>query len=452
MRALLLIGLLFFTSCGAKTAYVFEDEYVLWADGWWCEYAPEPLVLASSGGGCGGAPARPPGLYLVDEKGQIKSRSTSRRVEFDEKRTNVATRECTRFNLQGVECAPNFFIKSASISNEPLFSELWGLTKDGLDAEILWSEIGESSPNIKVAVTDTGIMCEHEDFEPGCIEQLDAISGHWEQEDDSGHGSHVAGTICADGDNERGISGVSKECQLYAAKFLDSRGGGSLHAAVKAIQFGINAGVHIINASWGSPFGDRVLKGAVSRANDAGILFIVAAGNDNQNIDEDPQFPAAYHLPNVITVGAHNEDGERAYFSNYGPKTVEVFAPGTSILSTSNDGGYKRLQGTSMAAPHVSGLAALLWEQELGKGTKKAQMLRVRDRLLAMGDRTLSEYSRYGVLRASEENQIEQSQCRVKRCERCMLMCEDRFNCRCDKWQKCRKRCRKQNNCKGGCK
>jgi subtilisin family serine protease len=195
--------------------------------------------------------------------------------------------------------------------------------------------------------------------------------------DNLGHGTHVAGTIGAIGNNGRGISGINWRSSIMALKFLDQSNQGELASAISAIhyatmmrtQFGTN--VRVLNNSWGQPGGENtLLRDAISESGEAGILFVAAAGNGNilgQGVDNDrvPFYPASYDLPNVISVAASDPNDRLATFSNFGLRSVDIAAPGVGVLSTLPGGQYGEANGTSMATPHVSGVAALIWSDQL---------------------------------------------------------------------------------------
>lgn len=181
--------------------------------------------------------------------------------------------------------------------------------------------------------------------------------------DDHGHGSHVSGTIGAKGDDGQGIVGVNWNVTIMGVKFLTGAGSGTLEDAVLAIDYATKNHADIMSNSWGGGGFMQSLNDAIVRARDAGILFVAAAGNESNDNDANPTYPAGYQIDNVIAVAAIDNKGQLAYFSNYGKTTVHVGAPGVDILS-STPGGYKAWSGTSMATPHVSGLAALLKANE----------------------------------------------------------------------------------------
>jgi len=188
------------------------------------------------------------------------------------------------------------------------------------------------------------------------------VSG--DPDDDQGHGTHCAGTVAAVGDNGTGVVGVTWKAQIMALKFLDRSGSGSSVGAVRCIDYAINKGADIISTSWGGGQRAREIEAAIARAEDAGILFVAAAGNENRDIDSQPSFPAAYDIDNIISVAAIDEDDERADFSNTGRVNVDIGAPGVAIGSTYPNDRYVLLNGTSMATPHVSGAAALVWASQ----------------------------------------------------------------------------------------
>ncbi|MFN7877029.1 MAG: S8 family serine peptidase [Pirellula sp.] len=193
--------------------------------------------------------------------------------------------------------------------------------------------------------------------------------------DSQGHGTHVAGIIGAIGDNAIGTTGVNRKTSLMALKFLDENNRGDLASAIAAINYAktmrtrFQTNVRVLNASWGQAGeSNPILQETIFNAGEAGMLLIAAAGNGNvlgQGIDNDrtPFFPASYSLSNVIAVGASDANDNLASFSNFGASSVHIVAPGVAIKSTLPNGSYGEANGTSMAAPFVSGTAALLWSE-----------------------------------------------------------------------------------------
>jgi Ca2+-binding RTX toxin-like protein len=178
--------------------------------------------------------------------------------------------------------------------------------------------------------------------------------------DDYGHGTHTSGTIGALGNNNRGVAGVVWKTQLMALKFLDNTGNGNDVGASQAINYSVAKGAMVSSNSWGGTGYSSTLFTAIQNAGAAGQLFVAAAGNSNMNTDVTPYYPAGYNLPNVIAVAATDRTDHRSSFSNYGPASVDLGAPGSSILSAWPNNSYATLNGTSMATPHVSGAAVLL--------------------------------------------------------------------------------------------
>lgn len=423
--------------------FAVQDEYVIWADGEWCPWSP----------GIKDCPhPYPAGIYRVNGKGEVLSDKKEGSLSVKYSPSQFRGCEQVLRSSQGsnvsTACSPNFLYSIQDISNDPLTFRLWGLTNKGVYVE---RAPNRAAVDIVVSVIDTGIDCSHPDL--SCEKEYSALSGRegaGEARDDNGHGTHVAGTICAIGNNNVGITGVSSGCKLLAAKFLGANGGGSLYDGVKAIDWSIRNGANVINASWGGPGHSDVLQKAVQRASDAGVLFVVAAGNDGRNIDSAPQYPASYDYPGVITVASYQEDGKVSSFSNYGTKTVEVAAPGSNIFSTYPDAKYLPLSGTSMATPHVAGMVALLSQGFVDLGDSKAMALKKAETALyALSLNELKEITKYGKVRFGTP---EQSLCQIEKCKNCVEKCNRLYECKCHKLTQCKKACRIKTKCKGSCK
>jgi subtilisin family serine protease len=194
--------------------------------------------------------------------------------------------------------------------------------------------------------------------------------------DDLGHGTHVSGILGAMGNNGEGVAGVNWQTSIMALKFLDQDNQGTIANAILAVNYAtmmrsqpFDVNIRVTNNSWGQTGGfNEELRQAIAASGEADILFVAAAGNGNvlgQGINNDvsPFYPASYELDNVIAVAASTPDDRLARFSNYGPKSVDIAAPGVGIYSTVPGGEYRSFQGTSMATPHVAGAAALVWSE-----------------------------------------------------------------------------------------
>lgn len=362
-------------SAGETTVYAASQLLIKWEEG--RSQAVLERLLAKLGYRLG-RPLLLPGWYRVE-------------VPVDSRDLDFLDRARSALRAGGAARADRDHIVSiAATTNDTRFAELYGLHNTGqtggttdadIDAIEAWGlETGDSS--IVVGVIDTGIDYNHPDLaaniwtNPGEIPGngidddgngfIDDIHG-WDFSsndndpmDDNHHGTHVAGTIGAVGDNGRGVVGVAQQVRLAALKFLNSSGNGLISNAVDAIEYATRMGFPITNNSWTGTFADSSLQEAVTRAGQAGSLFVAAAGNRNNNIDSQPEYPAAFSDAHILSVAASDHNDALAGFSNYGSSRVDLAAPGNAILSTVPDDAYGYLNGTSMAAPHVAGAAVLV--------------------------------------------------------------------------------------------
>ncbi len=298
--------------------------------------------------------------------------------------------------------------------NDPHFADQWALNNDGttggkkgahIDALKAWSKT-KGSEDIVIAVLDTGVDYTHPDLRnnmwirPDNIPQysdeqlgtfndrygFDATSNISDPMDDNGHGTHCAGVIGAEADNQLGIAGINWKAKIMPLKFLGRGGFGTTKDAIEAINYAVDrkqkgVNVRIISASWGSTLYSKALEDAIRAAGEQGILFVAAAGNSSTDNDKRKHYPSNYDLPNVISVAALDKGDLLASFSNYGAKTVHVAAPGKDIVSTWLREAYREASGTSMATPHVAGIAALILAAEPDLTVEE-----LRERILSSGD------------------------------------------------------------------
>jgi subtilisin len=242
------------------------------------------------------------------------------------------------------------------------------------------SQPSATGAGVKVAVIDTGIDLYHPDLTGRVAGSVTYVSGTTSANDDNGHGTHVAGTIAAS-QNTIGVVGVAPSASLYAVKVLDSRGSGWNSAVATGIDWAADHGVNVANMSLGSPTNDWTLQSACDDAANRGVLLVCAAGNSG---DGDPNtteigYPGGYS--SCVAVGAIDDTDALAWFSNTG-SFVDVCAPGVSVYSTYKGGTYAWMSGTSMASPHASGVAALIWGSTLSPTratVRTALETRVRD-------------------------------------------------------------------------
>ena len=286
---------------------------------------------------------------------------------------------------------PNYILNVVETPNDQRFNELYGLHNTGqtggtpgadIRATNAWDVFTGSSQTL-IGVIDTGVDYTHPDLQaniwtnPGEIPgnnndddgngYIDDIHG-WDfvnddndPMDDHGHGSHVSGTIGAVGNNGIGVVGVCWNVKIMGLKFLSASGSGSTANAVLAVQYATQMGVRLTSNSWGGGGFSQALFDAIQDANLNGILFVAAAGNNGANTDASPHYPSSYNLPNIIAVAATDHNDQLASFSNYGATSVDLAAPGVNILSTFPGASYGAISGTSMATPHVSGAAGLVF-------------------------------------------------------------------------------------------
>jgi subtilisin family serine protease len=270
------------------------------------------------------------------------------------------------------------FSSCATVPNDPGFDSQWGLNQSSdadIDCPEAW-DIETGNEAIVIAVIDTGVDWNHPDLNDniwintneidnngidddgnGYIDDIrgwNFVSNTNNVMDDNGHGTHCSGIIAAETNNSIGVAGVSWNCTIMPVKCLNEEGGGDVWSITNAIVYSVDNGANILSMSLGGPYPDPVVLSAVEYAYDAGCIIVAAAGNLNTSAKS---FPAAFD--NVIAVAATNETDEKAFFSNFG-YWIDIAAPGVNINSTIWNDNYEKHNGTSMACPHVSGLASLI--------------------------------------------------------------------------------------------
>ncbi|MGE0026214.1 MAG: S8 family peptidase [Thermoleophilia bacterium] len=273
------------------------------------------------------------------------------------------------------------------VPNDPLYGSQWALPKIG--APTGWDAATTGTP-VTVAVIDTGIDTTHPDLSGRLWTNTGEIPGNnvdddgdglkddvhgWNFADDDAqlyspadnetHGTHVAGTVAAQRDNALGVAGVADNARIMVLKFLKPDGGYTSDA-MQAIDYAVAHGAKVINASWGGADYSQPLCDTIQLAGDAGVLFVAAAGNDSANNDATGSWPANCPASSLISVAATTSTDALAGFSNYGAANVDLGAPGDTIRSTMPGNSYGYKSGTSMAAPHVSGVAAVLLGEDPG--------------------------------------------------------------------------------------
>ena len=318
-----------------------------------------------------------------------------------------------RVNAEGAE--------KEVIPNDAQFAKLWGMKNSGQkDSEgtdgVVGADIGATkawetttgSKDVVVAVIDTGMDYNHQDLKDnvfinkgefgdgkeknGIDDDGNGFVDDWhgwnfagvstnDPMDDNSHGTHVSGTIGAKGNDGIGVAGVNWNVSILPVKFLTGEGSGTLADAVQAIQYATKMHANIMSNSWGGGGYTQAMYDAIVEAKNAGILFVAAAGNDSQDADGSPHYPANYQVDNVIAVAASTNRDTLASFSTFGKHTVHIAAPGNNILSSVPGNNYDTFSGTSMATPHVSGAAALLWSTDM-----KMTYADIKDRLIRSRD------------------------------------------------------------------
>ncbi|WP_245830976.1 S8 family peptidase [Sediminibacillus massiliensis] len=283
----------------------------------------------------------------VEDKDSVKSP-----FKVLEVRNVEAVAKALSKNPQVEYAEPNYVMSAAWTPNDSYYS-YYQYGPQNTYTDNAW-DITRGSSGQEIAVLDTGVDYNHPDLDGKTIRGYDFIDNDYTPQDLNGHGTHVAGTAAAETNNGTGVSGMAPNTAILAVRVLDASGNGSLADIADGIRYAADAGAEVINLSLGCDCNTRTLENAVDYAWSQGATVIAAAGNDGVSTTFEP---ASYS--NVIAVGAVDRYDRRASFSNYGA-WVDVTAPGVDIAATVPNRGYAYMSGTSMASPHVAGLAGLL--------------------------------------------------------------------------------------------
>jgi thermitase len=276
--------------------------------------------------------------------------------------------------LPEVEFAePNFLSRAIHIPNDTSWSSQYGPTK--LRCEQAW-DIQKGDANVVIAIVDTGVDKKHNDLQAKLVAGWDFVGNDNDPDDGNGHGTHCAGIAAAVTDNALGIAGVAIRCSVMPIRVLDNFGFGSNSNIANGINWAADNGAKVVSLSLGGTAKSSALEQAVNYAWGKGVVVVAAAGNNGNTTKF---YPAAYG--NCIAVAATDRNDARASFSTHG-SWVDVAAPGVGIYSTYDGNGYRSLDGTSMACPHVAGLAGLIWSHVGPYATNTS----VRERIQYTGD------------------------------------------------------------------
>ncbi len=302
---------------------------------------------------------------------------------------------------------PDYIVRASVVPNDASFGSLYGMTK--IQAPQAWDST--TGTDVLIGVIDTGVDYNHPDLaaniwtNPGeiagnsidddgngyvdDIHGYDFINNDGDPMDDHNHGTHVSGTIAGVGNNGVGVAGVNWTARIMALKFLGASGSGPTSGAILAVQYATQMGARLTNNSWGGGGYSQALYNAIQAAGAANQLFVAAAGNDGSG---EASYPALYDLENIISVAATDANDLKASFSQYNAVSVDLGAPGVGILSTTRGNTYSSFNGTSMATPHVAGVAGLVWafRPALTAEDVKAIVLSTVDPVASMNGRTVT--------------------------------------------------------------
>ncbi|MBA2175331.1 peptidase S8 [Halobacillus locisalis] len=281
-------------------------------------------------------------------------------------------------NNPNVEYAePNYLFEATFTPNDTYYSG-YQYGPQNTDTPAAW-DITQGSSSQEIAIIDSGVDYNHPDLNDKTILGYDFVDNDYYPMDLNSHGTHVAGTAAAETNNGTGVAGMAPNTKILAVRALNAQGNGSLNDIADAIRYSADVGAEVINLSLGCNCDTQTLEDAVDYAWNSGSVVIAAAGNDGVSTTFEP---ASY--TNAIAVGAVDSSNNVASFSNYGT-WVDVTAPGVSIASTTPNNGYAYKSGTSMAAPHVAGLAGLLASQGRSNSNIRAAIEQTADPISGTG-------------------------------------------------------------------
>lgn len=319
--------------------------FVVRADGAWCTWQHEAKACD----------IQEPGTYLLDRAGDIVADENVSPESDPSVLPQLEDDECPDLLQSGGACSPNK--QSYALMDDPQRGIQWPMQTEFTKALERDLKRCNLDPRVVVAVVDTGVS-KHPDL--SLLPGKSFIRGT-ENDDLDGHGTHVAGSCCAVTGNDVGVASVSGGVKVLPVRFIGPTGGSTFNS-VRSIDYVTKwAKAHpkrtvILNASFGSGYNSRPLEHAIRDAIKAGVIVVVAAGNDGKDLANYPSYPAAFKTGH-ITVGSHNKANKRSSFSNYGDR-VDVYLPGENIISTCKGNSYCVMSGTSMATPYAAGVIA----------------------------------------------------------------------------------------------
>ncbi|MFT9849326.1 S8 family peptidase [Aneurinibacillus sp. REN35] len=284
---------------------------------------------------------------------------------------------------------PNYLLLPNATPNDTLYPRYqWNMP--AIDMEKAW-DITKGKPDVIIAVIDTGVDLTHPEFQGKLVSGYNVLNDSNKAQDDNGHGTHVAGIIAAKTNNQQGIAGIAWNNKIMPVKGIGADGSGSSFDIARGIIWAADHGAKVINMSVGNYHPSNVLHDAIKYAFSKNVIMIAASGNDHTN---QPSYPAAY--PEVISVAAVDWKGKQAEFSNFGPH-IDVSAPGVDIPSTYIQKDYASLSGTSMACPHVAGLAGLI--RSLNSSLSNREVMKIiREATTDAGIKGWDQHYGYGIM------------------------------------------------------